>query len=170
MIAFTTILYRFAEQGEKTGWTYIVIPQDLALALKPGNKKSFRVKGKLDDFAITGVALMPRGDGSFIMAINATMRKGIRKAKGATVNVQLELHNDFKIAVPDDVQIAFSYEEPEALAFFNSLPKGHRDYFIKWINSAKAEPTRATRIANTINAASRRMGYPEMMRDLKARK
>ncbi|OKS87897.1 YdeI/OmpD-associated family protein [Mucilaginibacter polytrichastri] len=169
MINFTTIIYQFAAQGDKTGWTYINIPQDLALELKPGNKKSFRVKGFLDHFPIGGVALMPWGDGSFIMAINADMRKGIYKSKGATLSVQLETHDDFVIEMPEDLQECFDYE-PDALGFFNTLPKGHRDYFIKWINSAKTEPTRTTRIANTINAAVSRMGYPEMIRDLKAKK
>lgn len=46
MIDYTTIILQFAEQGEKTGWTYIEIPADLAQQIKPGNKKSFRVKGK----------------------------------------------------------------------------------------------------------------------------
>jgi len=169
MLKFEAIIYQFAEQGEKTGWSYITIPQDLALQLKPGNKKSFRVKGFLDHFPISGVALMPWGDGSFIMAINADMRKGIHKSKGAIISVQLESHHDFVVEMPEDLQECFDYE-PEGLEFFNSLPRGHRDYFIKWINSAKTEQTRATRIANTINTSVRRMGYPEMMRDLKAKK
>ncbi len=170
MIAYTATLLQFAQQGEKTGWTYIVIPLDIALALKPGNKKSFRVKGFLDDFAIAGAALMPWGDGTFILAVNADMRRGIKKTKGAMVNVQLECHHDFKIEMPADLQECFSDEEPGALEFFNSLPKGHREYFLKWISSSKTEPTRAIRIANTINAAIRKMGYTEMMRYLKARK
>src|SRR5215831_3491584 len=90
MIQFTTTLLQFAEQGEKTGWTYIRISAKLAGQLKPGNKKSFRVKGKLDDYVIKGVALMPMGDGEFIMPVNGTMRKGIGKRKGATVKVQLQ--------------------------------------------------------------------------------
>lgn len=170
MITFNTVLYQFAEQGEKTGWTYIQVPQHLAHELKPDNKKSFRVKGKLDHFPISGVALMPWGDGSFIMAVNADMRKGIGKSKGASVNVQLETHDDFVVEIPDDLLESFDYEQPEALEFFYSLPRGHRDYFIKWINSAKTEPTRATRIANTIYAAANRMGYPEMIRALKSKK
>src|SRR6185369_14642663 len=91
VINFTATLLQFAEQGEKTGWTYIQIPAKLAQQLKPGNKKSFRVKGKLDDYAIKTVALIPMGGGEFIMAVNATMRKGIGKRKGAKVKVQLQV-------------------------------------------------------------------------------
>ncbi len=84
MIKFSTTILKFDKQGEKTGWTYIIIPAKIVQQLKPKNKKSFRVKGKLDDFEINKVALMPMGEGDFIMAINAAMRKGIGKRKGAT--------------------------------------------------------------------------------------
>ena len=75
MIQFTTTIHKFEKQGEKTGWTYIEIPADIAQQIKPGNKKSFRVKGKLDNYKIAGVSLLPMGGGSFIMAINGCHAK-----------------------------------------------------------------------------------------------
>jgi hypothetical protein len=30
MVQFTTTIHRFEKQGEKTGWTYVEIPADLA--------------------------------------------------------------------------------------------------------------------------------------------
>lgn len=53
--------------------------------------KSFRVKGSLDNYTIQYVALLPMGDGSFIMAINTEMRKAVGKKKGASIEVTLEL-------------------------------------------------------------------------------
>ena len=44
MVRFTATIKRFAEQGEKTGWTYIDVPVALAEKLQPGNKKGFRVR------------------------------------------------------------------------------------------------------------------------------
>ncbi|MES2279296.1 MAG: YdeI/OmpD-associated family protein [Bacteroidota bacterium] len=166
MVTYTTIILQFADQGEKTGWTYIDIPADIAQQLKPGNKKSFRVRGMLDSFKINGVALMPMGEGGFIMAINADMRKGIRKHKGAILQVNLEEDVDYQVLMPDDLHECFDYE-PEALEFFNTLAKSHRNYFIKWIDSAKTEPTRANRIVNTINAMLHKWSYSEMMRAMK---
>ena len=90
MIKFTTTILKFDEQGEKTGWTYILVPSALAQKLKPGNKKSFRVKGKLDNYSFKQVALLPMGEGDFIFAINATIRKKIKKFKGDVVNVVME--------------------------------------------------------------------------------
>lgn len=81
MVNFVTSILKFDQQGEKSGWTYITIPAKIAEQLQPGNKKSFRVKGKLDDHAINGVALLPMGGGDFIMALNADLRKAIGKKK-----------------------------------------------------------------------------------------
>ena len=52
MLTFTALLRRFAQKGEKTGWTYIEIPTDVTEILKPGQKTSFRVSGTLDDYYI----------------------------------------------------------------------------------------------------------------------
>ena len=136
MIQFTTTILQFGEQGEKTGWTYINIPSEIAQKLKPGTKKSFRVKGKLDDYPIRGVALIPMGGGDFIIALNAEIRKGIKKRKGATLKVTLSTDDKFVIEPLTDL-IECLTDEPGSLDFFNSLAKSHRDYFVKWLNSAK---------------------------------
>ena len=81
MLKFTAPILKFDKQGEKTGWTYIEIFAEQAAKLKPDNKKSFRVKGKLDNFSIKGIALLPMGEGDFIMPLNAALRKGIGKKK-----------------------------------------------------------------------------------------
>jgi hypothetical protein len=166
MVEFTTIILQFAEQGEKTGWTYIEIPADIAQQMKPGNKKSFRVKGMLDAFPVNGMALMPMGEGNFIMALKAEVRKGIHKNAGAMLQVKLEIDNDFKVEMPDDLQECFDFE-PEAFEFYNSLAKSHREYFIKWINDAKTNETRAKRIINTVNAMLRKWSYSEMIRAMR---
>jgi hypothetical protein len=163
MIEFSTTILKFDKQGEKTGWTYISIPEKIALQLKSGNKKSFRVKGKLDEHPIEKVALMPMGDGNFIMAINAVMRKGIRKQKGDTLKIQLAL--DASPILPPSLLIECMEDEPEALEYFNALPQGHRNYFTKWIDSAKTEATKAKRIALVIKTMIRKMDFGAMLRE-----
>jgi hypothetical protein len=166
MVEFTTIILQFDEQGEKTGWTYIEIPADIAQQMKPGNKKSFRVKGMLDALPVNGMALMPMGEGNFIMALKAEVRKGIHKHAGAMLQVRLEVDNDFKIEMPDYLQECFDFE-PEAYEFFNSLAKSHREYFIRWIDSAKTNETRAKRIVNTVNAMLQKWSYSQMIRAMR---
>jgi hypothetical protein len=169
MMDFSTLILKFGDQGEKTGWRYIAIPADLAQQLKPNNKQSFRVKGTLDAYAFSGIALMPKGDGDFIMPLKADIRKAIHKKEGAMLQVKLELDTEYKIEIPADLMECFE-TEPDAFEFYNSLPKSHRDYFVKWIASAKTEPTRFKRIAATVNATARRMRFNEMVRELKNEK
>lgn len=169
MIQFNTIILQFGEMGEKTGWRYVEIPADIAQQLKPGNKKSFRVRGKLDSYPISGFALMPMGEGKFIMPIKLEIRKAIRKEAGAMLSVSLEEDVDYKVEVPEDLQECFEFD-PEAGGFFNSLAKSHRDYFIKWIESAKTNETRNKRIINTVNAMLRKWDYGQMIRAMRDEK
>jgi len=162
MIQFTTTILQFADQGEKTGWTYIKILAAQAQQLKPGNKRSFRVKGKLDEHPIKKVALLPMGEGDFIMALNATMRKAIRKNKGARVKVQLEVDNA-KIEPPSDLLECLA-DEPAAIAYFRGLPKSHQNYFGNWIRSAQTDVTRARRIARVVTAMVKKQDYGQMIR------
>jgi len=169
MISYSTIIQQFGEMGEKTGWRYIEIPADLAEQLKPGTKKSFRVRGMLDDLPVAGMALMPMGQGDFIMALKADIRKALRKDSGAMLQVSLEEDTEYKVEIPGDLKDCFDFE-PEASEFFNTLAKSHRDYFIKWINSAKTEETRAKRIVNTVNAMLRKWNYGKMIREMRNEK
>ena len=164
MIQFIVTIHRFEKQGEKTGWTYIEIPVDIAEKLKPGSKKSFRVKGKLDEFKISGVSLLPMGGGAFIMPINAAMRKGIGKKHGAMLKVQLtedkkpyEINADFLECLRD---------EPKALKAFNAMPKSFKNYYSKWIESARTELTRTKRIAHAVSTLAKNMNFSEMIHSM----
>lgn len=163
MVHYTATIKQFATQGEKTGWTYIEVPASVAEELKPGFRKSFRVKGKLDSYPIKGIALLPMGGGNFIMALNSLIRKNIGKRKGAMLQVQLQsdeeelkLNHDFVACLNDD---------PDARAYFDKLPRSHQLYFSKWIESAKTDPTKTKRISMAVNALSRNLGFGEMLRN-----
>jgi uncharacterized protein YdeI (YjbR/CyaY-like superfamily) len=82
------------------------------------------------------------------------------------LHVCIEEDTEYKVEVPADLKECFDFE-PEAVDFFNSLPKSHREYFIKWINEAKTGETRAKRIVNTVNAMLRKWKYNEMLRAMK---
>ncbi|WP_185155447.1 YdeI/OmpD-associated family protein [Rudanella paleaurantiibacter] len=167
MLTFTALLEKFGAKGEKTGWTYFSIPLDVSEALRPGQKTSFRVKGQLDALPLKAVALIPMGDGTFILPVNTNMRRQIRKEAGASVQVQLAFDDDPQLESAD--LLACLEDDPQALAFFQTLPRGHQNYFSRWIESAKTPETKATRIARTIHGLSMRMGYNEMVRYYKSR-
>ena len=162
MICFTTKILQFQEMGEKTGWSYIRIPAAQAEKLMPGNKKSFRVKGRLDDQAIEKMALLPMGEGEFILALKASIRKSLRKQKGDTLRVELEV--DKAIIKPPKELMECLADEPGALAYFSSLPKSHQNYFGGWIRAAKTEATRTKRLVRVVDAMAKKLNFGEMLR------
>lgn len=166
MIQFNTTIEKFGELGEKTGWTYILIPEALAQELKPGNKKSFRVKGKLDQWPYKQLALIPMGEGDFILALNAVIRKQIKKNKGEKLAVQMAVDNS-EIELSPDLMECLE-DEPKAKAYFNKIPGSHQKYYSRWIESAKTVETKAKRIALALKALSRQMDYGSMIREDKA--
>ncbi len=129
MTQFTTTILQFGAQGEKTGWTYIQVPADIAQKLNPGNKKSFRVKGKLDNYAIQKLALLPMGGGVFIMPLNAAIRKNIRKGKGAMLSVQLQIDTSELTICPELIECL--QDEPAARDRFQKMPLSHQHYYRK---------------------------------------
>lgn len=167
MIQFMTTIYKFDKQGEKTGWTYIEINTAQAKKIKPDTKVSFRVKGTLDSFKIKQIALLPMGEGNFIMPLNAAMRKGIGKKLGDKLKVSLE-EDVSEFTFSEDFMDCLS-DDPAAHDFFQSLSGSHQKYFSKWIDSAKTTATKTKRIVMAVTALSQKQGYPEMIRANKGR-
>jgi hypothetical protein len=166
MVQFTATILKFAAQGEKTGWTYLEIPADIAQKLKPGNKQTFRIKGKLDNHTFHSIALLPMGGGNFIMPLNAAIRKGIRKGKDDLLKAEIEADDSPVLPPPPELMECLE-DEPKALAYFNGLPKSHQNYFTKWIESARTEETKARRIAQAVSGLARKMNFGELLRSLK---
>lgn len=165
MVGFITEIQKFGNKGEKTGWTYIEIPEAIALQLKPGNRQTFRVRGRLDRWSFKGLSLMPMGDGSFILPINSTIRKKIKKIHGAMLEVVME-----EDPVPPELNedlLACLEDAPEAKLFFDTLTPGHQRYFSNWIESAKTEPTKVKRLAQCINGLERKLDFGGLLRQLR---
>ncbi len=162
VITYSAKIEKFANKQEKTGWSYLPVSSSRAEKLKPSCKVSFRVKGRLDDMPLKQVALLPMGDGSFILPVNGQMRKTLRKKAGDTVVVQLEaderplrLSGDFIVCLKDD---------DKAYRFFQTLPKSHQLYFSKWIESAKTATTKSKRITMAVIGLSQHQNFGEMIR------
>jgi hypothetical protein len=167
MLKYETQIQKFNKKGEKSGWTYIVITQQQAEKLHPGSRTTFRVKGTLDKMPIEKTAVLPMGDGSFILPVNGTMRKILAKGEGDKLTVSLQEDNR-EVKLSSEF-ITCLKDEPGAYEFFCTLPKSHQQYFSKWIESAKTDNTKAKRIAMAVIGLAMRQDYPEMMRANKGR-
>lgn len=166
MLHIVTSIERFDKKGEKTGWHFIEISAAKAKKLKD-SKVSFRVKGTIDALTIQKTALIPMGNGDFILPLNATLRKAIGKKHGDKITLNLELDERKLILSPD--LISCLKEDPAALQFFKSLPPSHQQYYSKWIESAKTAATKAKRIVISMEGFGKKQGYGEMMRAYKNR-
>jgi len=168
METFEATILKFGKKGEKSGWCYIELPQEVADRLAPNIKTSFRVKGFLDEFPIGQVSTVPMGDGLFIIAINAAMRKGIKKQAGALLQVRLARDTN-QFVVPTDFQEWLSQDEG-AQHFFQNLPAAHQRYWVNWIAAVKGEASRESRMKRAVIALSQGFGFAEMLRAEKAAK
>lgn len=168
MIYLKAEIERFEQMGEKTGWSYVFLPSQVAEQIKPDCKVSFRVKGRIDEIAISGIATVPMGEGDFILALKADLRKKLKKEAGAKVELCLEEDRDFKIEMPEDLEVCLA-DGDELLTTFLKQPKSHQNYFIKWINEAKTESTRAKRLLMTVNAMEKKQDYGTMIRESKGK-
>ncbi|WP_028296901.1 YdeI/OmpD-associated family protein [Olivibacter sitiensis] len=164
MVSFTAEIYKFAQNGEKTGWSYIEVPIAMSEQLKPGYRQSFRVRATLDGILFTGLSLTPMGNGKFILALKQEIRKKLGKEEGDILTVGMEEDKDFKVVIPDDLQLCLLDAEGAADQFMKLAPS-HRHYFIKWINEAKTMGTRSKRIAMTVDAMEKQWDYGTMIRE-----
>jgi len=163
MVNFKAEIEKFDAKGEKTGWSYVFVPEAIAMQIKAGERRSIRVKGTIDQVEISGLSLLPMGEGDFILPLKTPLRKKLRKEAGATVQLALEHHADFKIEMPHELLICLEQEEG-ALDQFLSMQKSHQNYFITWLNAAKTDATRTKRLVMIVDAMQRKYNYAEMLR------
>lgn len=164
MVSFTSEIEEFFSKGEKTGWKYISIPQSTAHQIKPNFKRSFRIRGYLDQVPIAGMATVPMGDGDFILALKASLRKELGKRVGDSIYVQIEEDLAYKIEIPEEL-ISCLMDDPILFDRFSSLTPSHQSYFIKHITDAKTIETRVKRITMTLGAMENNWDYGKMIRE-----
>ena len=166
MINFTATIEKFEVMGEKTGWSYVFVSAVIAGQIKPNQRKSFRVKGSIDAVPVQGLSLLPMGDGDFIISLKAALRKQLKKEAGAEVTLSLTYDADFKVEIPEDLEICLA-DEDDLLLQFLSMPKSHQNYYINWLNTAKTEATRTKRIVLIMNAMAKKLNFAQMISESK---
>jgi len=163
MVFFEAEIEKFAKMGEKTGWTFVFVPAVVAEKIKPGCKKSYRIKGRMDAIEIAGLSMVPMGEGNFIIALKASLRKELKKEEGAMLRLELEEDKDFKIEMPADLELCL-LEENRLMENFIKMPKSHQNYYINWLNTAKTEVTRTKRLTQIIVAMDKKLDFGQMLR------
>lgn len=142
-------LQRFPGKG---GWTYVALPEI------PKDKEAafgiVKVRGTIDDYALSSVTLMPLGTGIMIMAVKAEIRKKIGKEEGDKVRVVL--YRDTSVyMMPEEFKQRLQ-EEFGVYERFITYKKWEQRMCINWIYAAKRPETVNERIVKTIYRVQRR--------------
>src|SRR5689334_17557383 len=112
MVTIRTIIKKFGNKGEKTGWSYVEISSGQADKIKKHYKRAYKVKGTIDGKPVSQLAMIPMGNGAFIIPLKTQLRKKIIKEKGDKVVLQLE--EDTKAYQLDKELVLCLKEEPVA--------------------------------------------------------
>lgn len=163
MINFKAEIEKFETNGEKTGWSYVFIPEEIAQQIKPNDRRGMRVRGQIDHLQISGKSIIPMGGGDFILPLDGKIRKQLRKEAGHPVSLSLEHDVDFKIELPEDLEVCLAQEDG-LLEHFLSYTKAHQNYFINWLNTAKTEATRTKRLVMIVDAMAKKQDFGLMLR------
>jgi hypothetical protein len=127
----------------KGGWTYTEIPQ-----IAPSKHSPFgwvRISGFIDGQPLHRKKLMPLGNGTLFLALNAALRKKIKKEAGDKVILEIwvdEHPND----IPAEILECLNQEPPEITEQFFRLSEFKRNIHIQVFLDAKTEEAKVDRI------------------------
>ena len=140
---FTTTV----ELGGKTA-TGMEVPAEVVSALGAGRKPAVRVTVGGHTYRST-IATM---GGRFLLPLSAENRTAAGVAAGDTVAVHVELDAEPRtVELPADLAAALD-ADPEARRRFDALSYSHQRRHVLAVEGAKAEDTRARRVAGVLAA------------------
>ena len=135
-------------QNPGGGGAFVEVPFDVEAAF--GSKRP-KVKAMIEGIPYRGT-LTRMGTDCHVLGIRKEIREQIGKTFGDEVTIMVESDTEPRvIEIPDQLQKAFKAEK-EAKARFEELSYTHQKEYVSWINEARKEETRQSRIVKTIAA------------------
>jgi hypothetical protein len=137
------------EQHGKTA-TGLEVPDDVVASLGAGKRPAVRVTINGHTWR-SSVAVM---GGRNLVGVSAENRAAAGVSAGDVLDVELQLDTDKReVEVPADLAEALE-KDPPARRAFEALSYSNKSRYVLAINGAKAEETRARRIAKTVEELS----------------
>jgi hypothetical protein len=163
MYTFKAELRKYNAKGEKTGWTFVHMPTAIIEKLRLKDRRGFRIKGKMNGVEFDRLSTYPSGEGEFIIAVNGQMRKKLRASEGQQVIIQFEM--DYRKPEESGELLACLREDKLAFNAFNKMLLSRRNYFHRYINTAKTASTKTKRIVQVLEAVRRGWDFGQMVRE-----
>ncbi len=141
---FTAVIQNAS--GASGGGAFVEVPFDVEEAF--GSKKP-KVKAMIERVPYRGL-LVRMGGPNHMLIILKGIREQIGKTFGDEVKVTVEPDTEPRlIEIPKDLMKELK-KDMEAKAFYDRLSYTHQREYVTWVNDAKKEETRQSRIVKTI--------------------
>jgi antitoxin component of MazEF toxin-antitoxin module len=140
--------YKFTTTVKTAGKTAagIVVPPEIVEAL--GSGRNPKVKVSVNGYTFQGTVQV--SNGQFMLSFSSDKREASGVKGGDQVEVTLELDTEPRtVEVPEDLRAALS-ARAGAMEAFEGLAYSRRKEFVRQVNEAKAQETRARRIAGIV--------------------
>ncbi len=145
-LTFTSTLQNWAQGMD---YCALAVPADITEAL--GTRRAVLVMARLNDSAPFRVSLFPAGGGRHFIRVRKKVRRDAGLSEGDRVRVAVTILDRADIEIPRDLSAALRAKK--ALARFNALTAGRRNYLIRRIDEAAMPQTRARRVREVVDAA-----------------
>ncbi|HUR63309.1 MAG TPA: YdeI/OmpD-associated family protein [Candidatus Thermoplasmatota archaeon] len=134
-------------QGPGGAWTSIAIPFSVEQAF--GSRGATKVKGTLNGAPFRS-SLFPNGDGTHHLMMNKALLAAARAGPGDAVEVALEPDTAERVyAMPPDLATAVKRSKAASATWAAFPPSAHKLY-VEWVEGAKREETRASRVEKAV--------------------
>lgn len=119
-------------------WKYhTLVPAEVSMALLDGSKDR-RVICTVNNEHSFHCALMPKGDGSYFIMLNKSIREKLNLDTGSKVHISLEKDNsEFGMEIPEEMSVSLE-SDPEANDIFQTLTPGKQRTLIYMVNGVKS--------------------------------
>jgi hypothetical protein len=145
-------------QGMDAG--YILFPFDVIKLF--GIKGQVKVKAIFDDKVEYRGSLAKMGFPCHVLGITKEIRQKLGKSLGDIISVEIQQDTEIReVIVPEDVKLLLD-QHPRAKKFFESLSYTDRKEYIRWIDTAQKEETRARRIGITMDKLKKRKKFSDL--------
>lgn len=139
--------FRAVIEDAGDGGAYVTVPFDVEKAF---GKKRVKVIASIEGEIYRGT-LVRMGGPSHLLLVLKEIRQKIGKTFGDEIEVVLEEDTEPRqVIMPADFQAALE-AQPEAQAFFAGLSYTHQKEYVRWIEEAKRQQTRLSRLSRAID-------------------
>jgi hypothetical protein len=138
--------FRAVIENAGDGGAFVTVPFDVEATF---GKKRVKVKATIEGEPYRG-SLVRMGGTCHVLGVLKEIRARI--GKGISDEVEVTVEEDIEpreVQIPEDLRAALT-GVPEAEAFFARLSYTHQREYVRWIEEAKREATRQTRIARAV--------------------